>query len=204
MKIFYQLATALLILVSGSNYAATYTVQVGSDGFSPSTLNVEIGDQIDFILNLSTATGTHYSASSSVPGGVASWNYAMTCGTCLYSTVATAAGTYNYTDAASGLSGSFTATASGPTGVETQDKPSGSISQNFPNPFNGATNIQYHLSSNSGELVVTDLTGKLVDRIALNEQNGAIQIGDNLRSGSYLYTLYENGAIIETKRMIVK
>jgi len=51
MKHFY-LSILSMIAVSFVGYSqTTYTVEVGADGFSPASLNVQQGDQIDFILN---------------------------------------------------------------------------------------------------------------------------------------------------------
>lgn len=81
------------------------------------------------------------------------------------------------------------------------------LSQNAPNPSNGATNISYEMPSN-GEVVftVTDLSGKVVSIENVGNRNAGkhtYQLNtENLNAGVYFYTMTSNGNKL-TKRMIV-
>ncbi|MEX2597360.1 MAG: T9SS type A sorting domain-containing protein [Salibacteraceae bacterium] len=77
------------------------------------------------------------------------------------------------------------------------------LDQNMPNPFNRSTTIAYHLQSGSGSIKFHDLTGKLVMEMPLNKTEGNITLNGNLDAGIYFYTLWENGRMIDSKRMQV-
>jgi hypothetical protein len=82
-----------------------------------------------------------------------------------------------------------------------------SMGQNFPNPFRGATRIDYELTVDSHvSLYVTDLTGRKV----MEADQGMMPAGKhtidlqkgNLEAGSYFYTLTA-GSFSQTKQMVV-
>ena len=81
--------------------------------------------------------------------------------------------------------------------------------QNIPNPFNNTSSIKYYIPSwaNSANLVVSDEMGKIVSNIQLDEVGayGTQHINaDGLNPGTYMYTLYVNQTLIDTKKMIVQ
>lgn len=80
--------------------------------------------------------------------------------------------------------------------------------QNVPNPFNQITEISYRLSSNARTAVigVYDLNGKLIENYPLptNVIAGKIQINAfDFEPGMYIYALIMDGAMIDSKRMIL-
>ena len=82
------------------------------------------------------------------------------------------------------------------------------VSQNFPNPFNGTTNVSVKLETPSNlSLVVTNMTGQKV--IELNKGFVAAQThtftidATNLQSGVYFYTVTAGDSQV-TKKMIVE
>ncbi|MBI5404195.1 MAG: T9SS type A sorting domain-containing protein [Ignavibacteriae bacterium] len=83
-----------------------------------------------------------------------------------------------------------------------------SLSQNYPNPFNPITNIKFKVSSYKVvKLIVNDLLGREVQTL-VNEKlkPGEYEIsfnGSDLPSGVYFYSLYTQGNIIETKKMLM-
>jgi choice-of-anchor B domain-containing protein len=92
------------------------------------------------------------------------------------------------------------------------DKPSSSIpadfslSQNFPNPFNPETSIQFGLAEPSHvRIVVTDLLGRTIDVLVDGDrQAGTHRITWNpngVASGVYIYTMRAGGKL-QTRRMI--
>jgi GH18 family chitinase len=81
------------------------------------------------------------------------------------------------------------------------------LSQNFPNPFNPTTTIQYALPKASNvRITVYDLLGRCI-RTLVNEmkQSGSYATlfdGSNLASGVYFYRL-EAGSFVQTRRLCI-
>lgn len=104
---------------------------------------------------------------------------------------------------------------------ESSNLPAGfALSQNFPNPFNPVTRIQYEVGNNQQKaensalrtsLKVYNLLGQLV-RILVDEEqaSGSYQVvwdgkdkaGEEVSSGIYFYRL-EYGKYVETKKMVL-
>ncbi len=81
------------------------------------------------------------------------------------------------------------------------------LNQNVPNPFISNTSISYHLPAavKSAEIVITDKQGKNLKRVQLNGTgNGKVEINTAaLSPGTYQYTLYLNGKMVDSKQMVV-
>jgi hypothetical protein len=77
------------------------------------------------------------------------------------------------------------------------------LSQNFPNPFSETTTIEYDLAGETGELILSDVSGKVISVYALNSPNGQITIGGFL-PGIYFYTLSNDNGMIARRTMIVQ
>ncbi len=77
------------------------------------------------------------------------------------------------------------------------------LKQNAPNPFRESTEIRYEIASENGMIRIHDLTGKMVEEVALTSRSGAVTVGNELRSGVYFYSLWDNGIMKATKRMQV-
>ena len=83
---------------------------------------------------------------------------------------------------------------------------SASLSQNIPNPFNHITTINYTLPQqfSSAKIVVTDKSGKVLKEASLSNSKGSIQLtASTLSSGTYQYSLYVDGRLIDTKQLVV-
>ncbi len=81
-----------------------------------------------------------------------------------------------------------------------------SLEQNEPNPTNGMTRVRYFLpSGKNGELVITTIDGKELQRIKLSQKGkGQLDLQTrNLPSGTYNYSLVVDGQIVDTKRMVL-
>jgi hypothetical protein len=81
------------------------------------------------------------------------------------------------------------------------------LSQNFPNPFNPTTKIDFKLKqSGLTTLKVYDMLGREVETLVNGElQAGSYQVdfdGRGLASGVYFYRL-NSGSFVETKKMMV-
>jgi hypothetical protein len=82
-----------------------------------------------------------------------------------------------------------------------------SLDQNTPNPFNSGTSIRYHLpqSIGSAKIVITDASGRTMKTMALTSR-GAGEINLNtgtLAAGTYNYTLWVDGKMVDSRKMII-
>jgi hypothetical protein len=102
-----------------------------------------------------------------------------------------------------GGSQSLPNTTSGNNG--TADVPS--LQQNVPNPFNSATYIQYYLPStaSAGQLVITDMNGQALKQFSITATGFGKQTiaPGQFAQGTYTYTLYVDGKMIDTKQMVL-
>jgi len=79
--------------------------------------------------------------------------------------------------------------------------------QNTPNPFTNTTIIRYYLpeDTKTASIQVTDLQGKLLEVFSIRkpgEQQVSID-GGRLPAGTYMYTLFADGARVDSKKMIL-
>jgi hypothetical protein len=85
--------------------------------------------------------------------------------------------------------------------------------QNSPNPFNPTTAISYEIPGRGFvDLRVYDVSGKLVRTLVAGEKttgphtivwDGADNTGRRMVSGVYLYRLLFNGAVVDTRKMVM-
>ncbi len=80
--------------------------------------------------------------------------------------------------------------------------------QNYPNPYNSLTNIQYSINKKCYvQIKIFDLLGREINSLINNDnKSGNYEVlfdGTNLASGTYFYSLIVNEKIIETKRMVI-
>ena len=82
-----------------------------------------------------------------------------------------------------------------------------SLSQNTPNPFSEATTIAFTLpeSVKDAMLCIYEMNGKQLEQIIISERGASsVQIESyKFSAGMYLYSLIADGAIIDTKRMVL-
>lgn len=92
--------------------------------------------------------------------------------------------------------------------VNNQIVSSYSLSQNYPNPFNPVTEIEFSILKEANiKIIVYDILGRAV-RTLINDdmKSGKYSINFNssgLSSGLYFYTMYIDGAIFDTKKMVL-
>jgi Secretion system C-terminal sorting domain len=91
---------------------------------------------------------------------------------------------------------------------EKHEKPTFSVGQNLPNPFNGLTKVNVYLQNAGGlSLKVTNLTGQvLMSMEKTNVLPGVSQFvidGSQLSSGIYFYTVKQGNQSI-TKKMVIQ
>lgn len=90
MKKVYPLFIALLLF--NCSFATTHVIQVSNYQFSPASLNVNVGDTIQW----TWTQGFHTTTSTTIPAGAAAWDAPMTSSNTTFLYKITAAGTYNY------------------------------------------------------------------------------------------------------------
>ena len=192
-----------LLLLTGSVYSATWIVQVSNFSFTPSNFNVNVGDSIKW----QWLNGDHTTTSTSVPAGASTWNSLITGTNQTFIYAVAVPGQYQYvcTPHAPGMAGSFTAN---PIGI----KPAGStipetfkLYQNFPNPFNPVTNIEFDIPKSSFvELKVYNLLGGEVEvLVSRSLEAGSYTVdwdASKYTSGIYFYRL-SSGNLAQTRKM---
>lgn len=78
--------------------------------------------------------------------------------------------------------------------------------ENYPNPSNDQTNITCFIPEGSGKafLNLYDCTGKLLRSLELLEGENHLKIDLSwMESGTYLYGLSINGALVQSKKFVV-
>ncbi len=82
-----------------------------------------------------------------------------------------------------------------------------SLSQNDPNPFEYATNIEMQIPDNTLNALfcIYDLNGKQIKQTVINERGKTTLniTSEDLKAGMYLYSLIIDGTVVETRRMIL-
>jgi photosystem II stability/assembly factor-like uncharacterized protein len=120
-----------------------------------------------------------------------------------------------FTDTSKGWAGGsnliHTMDGGGPTGIHnisTEIPADFKLYQNYPNPFNPKTKFSYELRVTSYvKLVVFDVSGKQISELINQKQNAGIYEvdfgGTGLSSGIYFYSLFADGKLIDTKKMVL-
>jgi len=82
-----------------------------------------------------------------------------------------------------------------------------SLQQNAPNPFNSTSSIAYNLPANTrmAEIVITGKQGNIVKKVQLNGTGmGTLNFNSSgIAAGTYQYSLYVDGSMVESKQMTV-
>lgn len=74
--------------------------------------------------------------------------------------------------------------------------------QNFPNPFSNSTTIKYVLKDKAGKLLIMNVLGTIIKEYDLQiNNNGILNIQNELADGLYFYTLYIEGEPLITRSM---
>lgn len=75
----------------------------------------------------------------------------------------------------------------------------------YPNPASDLLTAEFGPIENSGLISLTDITGKVVKTIYLGNQIDKQVISlEGLKDGVYIYTLYNNGKTVTTKKVIIR
>jgi hypothetical protein len=98
--------------------------------------------------------------------------------------------------------------------LEGVEKPSGisngigaMLHQNYPNPFSTDTEIRMEIpeTTRAASIVVYSLEGRELKRMPVDGRGArAMKIsGNDLAPGMYMYSLFVDGKIVDTKRLII-
>jgi plastocyanin len=184
----------LFLTVVPLAHATTHLIQFGGSfglTYSPNSLNISVGDTIEWEGDF----GMHPLSSTSVPTGAATFHQGSGS---VFTYVVTVAGTYHYqcdVHATSGMTGSFTALATGVENIQSSLQPTAfRLEQNYPNPFNPTTILSFELPVQSFvSIKVYNVIGQEVATI-VNENMAAgsytkIWNASSMSSGVYFYKL---------------
>lgn len=134
-------------------YAVVHMIQVGNFFFNPSSLNVNVGDIIEW----DWSAGSHTTTSATIPGGAASWDQPISSSNPTFQYTVTVAGTYDYVctpHVAMGMVASFTATAAAPN-LQVQPMNQNVGANAGSTNFTVTSNITWNASSNQLWCTVT-------------------------------------------------
>ncbi len=161
MKTIQIINLVFLFSIPFNSYATTHIITQTGLSFSPNELTVTVGD----VIRWEWTGGTHTTTSKTIPNDASEWDSPLTATSTSFEYTVTIAGVYNYVctpHESLGMKGSFTANVAS------------SISENasllnftiYPNPASSFINIT---SSFEGEVVLSDILGKTLRTIRLND-----------------------------------
>jgi len=105
------------------------------------------------------------------------------------------------------LFGSSSSNFLGTTGIVNPEAAQCKLYQNVPNPFTQDTNIRFYIpdNANTASLNIYDLQGKQLMQYTIVQRGESSHVisGHHFSAGMYLYALIVDGAVIDTKRMIL-
>ena len=202
---FRILAFVALVFIAPS-FATTHTINFSGTSFSPSTLNVAVGDTIVWSGNF----GFHQiqNTAGAIPNGAATFGpSASTDITFMY--VVMVPGQYGFQcnfHASMGMIGSFTAVTADV--KNTASNKDFSVEQNFPNPFSTSTMINYALNHPSQiSLKILDVNGKEIKRFEQFQPAGNYTYqfdGSALTNGTYFYQLQAGESVLAKQMTLLK
>ncbi|MBN2780640.1 MAG: T9SS type A sorting domain-containing protein [Candidatus Marinimicrobia bacterium] len=82
------------------------------------------------------------------------------------------------------------------------------LEANYPNPFNPLTRLRYHLSEpGNAEIAIYDVAGRKIRSLVRSYHDaGSYEVtlqGAGLASGVYFYRLLREGAVVQTRKMVL-
>ncbi|MBK8549813.1 MAG: T9SS type A sorting domain-containing protein [Ignavibacteria bacterium] len=207
------LVSALIIMMfinTTASYSVTHNVAATSGNiFSPANISVSVGDTIKWTRTGGSHTTTcNGSEGSTRPSGAPAWNAPLTSASPTFIYVIQVAGMYHYVcePHAPDMAGNINAVASSITQL-TEIVRSYELSQNFPNPFNPVTNINFSIPNSSNVVLkVFNNMGQEIETLVNEKLNaGSYQVdwnAVNYTSGIYYYKIQTEG-FIETRKMLL-
>lgn len=181
--------------------AATYTISVNNNSFSPQNLTVEPGDLVVF----QWVNGTHpvMSDNNAFP------LFQISSAARSKSLVMNNAGTFGYHSMAAGGPGTgMFGTIVVRTSAGAKDIKNAATLSAYPNPTKGETAITLnHASGDNYKIRISNAIGRVIKTIEVprNLSASTVEVDlSNLPAGFYFYSLLANDKMIETKRLILQ
>ncbi|MBS1516715.1 MAG: T9SS type A sorting domain-containing protein [Bacteroidetes bacterium] len=215
MKIFSFKKAVLIILaillVSGHSVAITVNISVSNFVFTPSVVNVQVGDTIKWNWISGSHTTTCNGQLGTVrPGGAAPWNAPLNNNNTSFRYVISVPGKYLYVcePHAPDMSGVINAVISSVSQIN-ETALDFKLSQNYPNPFNPETEINFSIPvSSEVNLEIYNSSGQLVD-LVVNEKLSAGNYNVKWNafgytSGVYFYVLRTENFSQTRKMLLIK
>jgi len=209
-KLFFAIMFMFLISFSAVNSNATIVnITASNFSFTPVLVNVTVGDTVKWTWTSGSHTTTCDGQQGTVlPNGAASWDAELSSNAVTYMYVVTVSGNYQYvcTPHAPDMSGTINAVVSSISQIN-EIATGYKLSQNFPNPFNPETKINFSIpSSGFVDLKVYNAAGQNVTSL-VNQRlsSGTYNVNWNasdVTSGVYFYTLKTEN-FTETKKMLL-
>jgi plastocyanin len=199
----------LTIFVSYRSVSVTHTILNSGFSFSPSTLTINLGDTVKFVLasihNAREVSQTTWNANGTTSNG--GFETPFGGGNVLLAQT----GTHYYVcvnHAFMGMKGQIVVTPSSDVQISNNNVPSSfNLAQNFPNPFNPSTKISFSLPQKSHVTIkIYNAIGIEIKTLVDGETDaGTHEIefnGSNLASGIYFYRLL-TPSYTDTKRLVL-
>lgn len=196
--------------------AELHNVNVGSNFFNPSSLEILQGDQVRW----NRTAGTHTTTSGSSPNANGLWSANLNSSTPSFTRTFNSTGTFPYfcTFHDPSMAGSIIVE---PASGILDDDESGSgvpgafaLRQNSPNPFNAATQIEFGLERDSHvQLSVYNILGQHIATLASGFQpagfhtvlwDGQDQFGRDVPSGIYFARLLTSDVMMTRKMVLLR
>ena len=209
-KLISAFSVLILFLAYNVSNATVHEIMVASFSFTPSSLNVAVGDTIRWVWqdgdHTTTCNGT---TGTSRPAGADPWDAPIDGANTTFEYVVTVAGDYDYKCIPHfpSMVGSFTATTTSVNQTSSIVPDRFNLNQNYPNPFNPTTNIKFDIAkSGFANVTIYNSVGKEVARLVNeNLSPGSYEVNWNatgVSSGIYYYRL-ETLEYTSTRKMVL-
>lgn len=205
----YMLFVLAAMLFMNVSHAAMHTIVVGQGNsliFSPSTLNVVVGDVVRF----EWISGSHTTTSVSIPLGALTWSSTISGTVTSFEYTVTTEGTYQYKcnpHAGSGMTGSFTATTNTSTGVAKSNLFTSENVVLSPNPAVANADMTITINQNfKGDIKIFSAQGVLVSDFPIKLTGGVNVIPlptDKLSNGLYYVNITDKQDALFVTKLIV-
>ncbi len=212
MRASLRLAAALTFVSALPAFATNHFVQIQGTTFVPSSITIHTGDTV-FWTNNDIGFHTVTSGNPCTANGM--FNSGVLDPDAQFSFTFNSTGTFNYYclfHCIAGMTGDVTVEQA-PTPVP-QPSPSATLGQNFPNPFNPATTIEYTLPTRLPVVIaIYNSEGSLVRRIDegtreagsyRTQWDGRDARGARVVSGVYFYRLEGLAGVAPRKMVLLK
>ncbi len=201
MKAIKSLIIVLTVLIYAPQvHAQVHIIEQQGMSFSPSHLEVHVGDTIRWLWS----SGTHTTTSVNIPSGANSWNHPLTQSDTSFDYIVQVPGTYNYhcTPHAPGMAGSFEVLLTTGTGQQ-NFLPVERDVKIYPNPAREHVHVYMASRPDRCLIRVNDIIGNLVKEQFCNTSSETKMFVGDLSDGLYFLRITDGADIISEQRIIV-